>query len=85
MQPAAGTRDAHELRDHALRMRNRVKHVAAHRQVERAIGRVETEDRLMLESQARSETGVPASRELEVRIDDVHTEHRRLIEQFGKA
>ena len=61
-----------------------MQHVAAHRKIERAIGRVQAEDRLMFESNPSAEPRMPAARERQVRVDDVHAEHQRFRKQIGE-
>ncbi len=59
--------------------------VAAETQVERRRSGGEPEDALMFEAQSRCELGVAFSRQLQMRVDDVDAEHRRLREEVRDA
>src|SRR5580700_3123994 len=84
VQIPAPARDTDEFGDHAVCMGNGMKHVAAHGEIEGAVGGFEFENALMLERKARREAGVAPASELQMRIDDVDSEHARPRKKFGK-
>ena len=75
MQPPAGSGHAHQLRDHAAGERDRMQHVPAHGEVERAVGCREFIDALVLERQPGCELLVPLASGRQVRVENVHAEH----------
>src|SRR5207237_6116120 len=84
MKVAAPPRNAHELGEHAIGMRNRVDDVPAHRQIETAVFDAELVHALALEREPRRKPRITRSRKVEVRIDDVDAEHTRVGKQIGE-
>ncbi len=77
VQIPAATRDANELRERSVGIRNRVDDVSADGKIEAAIGDLQVEYAPMLERESRGEMRKARARKLEMRIDDVDTEHVR--------
>src|SRR6266853_1808430 len=75
VQISSSARNTSELGDHAVRVRNGMKHVAAHGEIEAAVSGFEFENTLMLECQTRRQTRVAPTREFQVLFDDVNSEH----------
>src|ERR1700728_2681883 len=82
---AAGPRDAGELGDYLIGVRDRMQDVAADRQIVRFIGGVEAEDCLMLEAETWRKICVSLAGKVEVGVDDVDTENLRLGKKLGEA
>ena len=85
VQVASRARNARKLGDHALRVRNGLKDVATHGQIESAVVRSEREHALVLERKPRRQLGIARLGALEMRVDDVHSEHAGLWKELGQA
>src|SRR5262249_36236779 len=66
---------SHELGHDALRIRDRMDDMAAHREIEARIGRLQLVHALMLERNTRRKPRIPLSSEIQMLIDDVDAEH----------
>src|SRR4029077_10449299 len=76
--------DAGKFGDHAVGVWNGMKHVAAHSEIEAAVGSFEFEDTLIFERQARRETCVASTRKFQMGIDDVDSEDVSERKKLGK-
>ena len=85
VQPSARAGHPREFGDHAVGMRDRMQHVAADDEIERAIRRVQLEHALVLEGHPRSQRRGASARERQVRVDDVDAEDKRLRVQLAEA
>src|SRR5258708_3080486 len=72
-----------EFGNHLVRVRDGMKHVAAHGEIEAAVRRLEFVNTLMLESQERREIGVALPGKFQIVIHDVDSEHLSARTQFG--
>jgi hypothetical protein len=82
VQISSRSRDPRQLSQHAVRMRNGVGYVAAHRQVKTIIGKSQLEDAPVLKLQSGRKFGVAGSRQLQVMINNIDADHVRPRKKF---
>jgi hypothetical protein len=75
VQVAAAAGYAHQFGNHAFRMRDGMQDVTANGQIETLVPRMKFENALVLEPQPGAEARVAGTRQFEMSIDDVDSEH----------
>lgn len=85
VQPPAAPCDAHELGDGAIGVGNRLKHVAAHDEIELRARKTEIENTAVLESHALAERSASRPGHVEMAVDDVDAKHAGLGKQLRQS
>ena len=85
MKVASAPSHAHQLGDHPVRVWDGMNDVAAHGEVVAQVGCGKRVHALVIEDKPRRQTRVARSRQLQMLVDDVDSEHARLREKLGEA